>query len=56
VMDEGLCAGARALIERLLQGIQREIAPQRTGHARAHDPAGEDVDHERDEAVWQSGR
>src|SRR4051812_30555988 len=35
-----------AIVERLLQGIEYELGPGRTRHPPAHDPAGEDVDHE----------
>ena len=47
-MDKRRGARARAIIERLLQGVEGQIGPQRARHAPAHDPTGEDVDHERD--------
>src|SRR5215470_18228054 len=48
VMDEWLRAGTRAIVEGWFQRIEGEIAPQRARHAPAHDPPGEDVDHEGD--------
>src|SRR5262245_18652731 len=48
VMDERLRTGARAIVERWFQRIKGQLASQRTRHTPAHDPAGEDVDHERD--------
>src|SRR5262249_50803656 len=47
VMDERLRAGARAIVECLLQRMEGQIAPPGTRHTPAYDPAGEDVDDER---------
>jgi hypothetical protein len=47
-MDEGVDASERAIVERLLERVERQITAQRTRHPPANDPAGEHVDHERD--------
>src|SRR5262249_6314948 len=46
-MDEGLGASAGAIVEGLLQGLERQITAERTRHALADDPPRERIDHER---------
>jgi hypothetical protein len=48
VMDQGLGTGERAIVERLLERVERQITAQRTRHAPADDPTREHVDDERD--------
>jgi hypothetical protein len=44
--DEVTANKGAALVQGLIQGIEHELRPGLARHAPAHDPAGEDVDHE----------
>lgn len=44
--DEAAAGQGAALVQGLIQGIEYEVHPHRSGHAPAHDPASKDVDHE----------
>ena len=48
VVDQALLRTRRALIERLLQRIERQVAAHGVGHAPAHDATGKGVDDEGD--------
>jgi hypothetical protein len=42
--------------QRLLQRVERQVAPQRRRHTPANDVAREDIDHEREVAEAAPGR
>src|SRR5262249_59762750 len=48
VVDQSLRAVELPIVERLLECIEGQVAPQRTRHTPADDPTGTDVDHEGD--------
>src|SRR5688572_7167786 len=54
MMDE--LAGRLPCPERLLEGVERQVTPQRRRHAPAHDEAREDVDDERHVYEARPGR
>src|SRR5262245_10619409 len=47
-MDEGVDAGAAAVVDGLLQGIEHEVGRQRGRDTPSDDATGEDIDDERD--------
>ena len=46
VVNQGIRRGVLTLAQSLLEGIQGQVALQRTGNPPAHDPPGIGIDHE----------